>query len=106
MKTFKNGIEIPLSWLVIQCCLPIRIEERRISRRDRKANVKNSTLAKIDDMYDYIKSLLKKCPDNITLHIGTNNTVDKPSNVVLGKLLDLKRFIEKTLPEVTLSSLI
>ena len=106
MKTFKNGIEIPLSWLVIQRCLPIRIEERRISRRDRKANVKNSTLAKIDDMYDYIKSLLKKCPDNITLHIGTNNTVDEPSNVVLGKLLDLKRFIEKTLPEVTLSSLI
>ena len=106
MKTFKNGIEIPLSWLVIQCCLPIRIEERRISRRYRKVNVKNSTLAKIDDMYDYIKSLLKKCPDNITLHIGTNNTVDEPSNVVLGKLLDLKRFIEKTLPEVTLSSLI
>ena len=33
------------------------------------------------------------------LHVRTNNTVNESSKVVLGKLLDLKKFIDKTLPE-------
>ena len=33
--------------------------ERRISKRDRKVKVKNFPGATIDDMYDYIKPLLK-----------------------------------------------
>ena len=75
------------------------IDKRRISKRDRKIKVENFPGATIDDIYDYIKPLLKKCPDNIILHVGTNNTVNKSSKVVLGKLLDLKKFIEKTLRE-------
>ena len=35
------------------------IEERRISKRDRKIKLKNFPGATIDDMYDYIKPLLK-----------------------------------------------
>ena len=40
--------------------------------------------------------------------MGTNNTVNESSKVVLGKLLDLKKFIENTLPEsnVIISDLI
>ena len=64
------------------------IEERRISKRDRKVKVKNITGATIDDMYDYIKPLLKKCPHNILLHAGTNHTVNEPSKLVLDKLLN------------------
>ena len=64
------------------------IEERRISKRDRKVRVKNITGATIDDMYDYIKSLLKKCPHNILLHAGTNHTVNEPTKMVLDKLLN------------------
>ena len=58
--------------------------------------------------YDYIKPLLKKCSDNIILHVGTNSTVTESSKVVLGKLCDLKKFIENTLPEsnVIISDLI
>ena len=82
MKIFKNGVEIPLSQLVIQCCLAL----------------KNFPGATIDDIYDNIKPLLKKCPDSI-IYVGTNNTVNEPSKVVPGKLLDLKKSIEKTLPE-------
>ena len=74
------------------------IEERRIAKRDRNVKVKIFLGATINDMYDYIMPLLKKCPDNI-LHVGTNNTVNEPSKIVLGKLLDLKKFIEHTLPE-------
>ena len=53
------------------------IEERRIAKRDRKVKVKIFPGATIDDMYDYIKPLLKKCPDDIILHAGTNNTVNQ-----------------------------
>ena len=63
-------------------------------------------------MYDYIKPLLRKCPDNIILHVGTNNTVNEPSKMVLDKLLNLKciepEMFEHTLPEsnVVISNLI
>ena len=75
------------------------IEEKKISKRERKVKVKNFPRATIDDMYDYIKPLLKKCPDNIISHAGTNNIVNESSKVVLCKLLDLKNSIENTLPE-------
>ena len=39
-------------------------EERKNSKRDRNVKVKNFPGATIDDMYDYIKPLLKKYPDN------------------------------------------
>ena len=83
-------------------------EERKISKRDRKVKVKNFPGATINDMYDYIKPILKKRPDNIILHVRTNNTVNEPSKIVLGKLLGLKKFIEHTLPEsnIVISNLI
>ena len=77
------------------------IGERRISIRDRNVKAKNFPGAAIDVMYDYIKPLFKKRPDHITLYASTNNTVNKSSKTVLGKLLDLKKFIENTLPEST-----
>ena len=42
------------------------------------------------------------------MHVGTNNTVTESSKVMLGKLLDLKEFIENALPEsnVIISDLI
>ena len=42
-----------------------------------------------EDMYNYIKPLLKKFPKNI-LYIGTNNTVKETSGTVLDDLLSLK----------------
>ena len=81
-------------------------EERNNSKRDRKVKVKNFPGARIDDMYDYIKPLLKKYPDNITCE--TNNTVNYPSKMVLDKLLNLKKFVEGILPEsnVVISNLL
>ena len=43
-----------------------------------------------------ISSIAKK-----VLHIGNKGKVNEPYKVVLLKLLDLKKFIEKTLPEST-----
>ena len=52
----------------------------------------------IEHMYDYIQPLLKKC-SKIILHIGTNNTVNETSRIALDKLLSLKKFVEKALPD-------
>ena len=51
--------------------------------------------ATIDDMYDYIKSLLKKAPDNVILHTGINEKTRSPSKIVFDEL-SLISFIEKT----------
>ena len=50
-------------------------------------------------MYDYLKPLLKKNPDNIILHIGTNNSVNKTSRDILNGILFLKSYIEKLRPK-------
>ena len=75
------------------------IEEKRISGQCRKVKVKSFPGAITDDMYDYIKPQLRKCSKNIILNIGTNNTVNEISRTVLDKLLSLKAFVEKTLPD-------
>ena len=85
--------------LIVGDSIASGIEENRISRQWRKVKVKSFPGATIEDMYDYIKPLLKKCPKNIILHIGTNNTVNDTSRIVLDKLLSLKAFVEKALPD-------
>ena len=82
--------------------------EERILKKEKKVKVKNFPGVTIDDMYDYIKPLLKRCPDNIILYVETVNTVNEPSKMVLDKLLNLKKFIEHTLPEsnIVISNLI
>ena len=44
------------------------------------------------DLYDYLKPLLKKNPDNIILHVGTNNSVSETSSDILNEILSLKNF--------------
>ena len=46
------------------------------------------------NMFDYIKTLLKKFSDNGIQHIGTNDSVNSPSKTVLDNILSLKHFIE------------
>ena len=58
--------------------------------------------ATVEDMYSYIKPLLKNCPKNIIFYIGTNNTVNETSRTVLLKLFFLKGFVEKVLPDCNL----
>ena len=64
--------------------------------------------ATIDDMSDFLKPYSKRSPTNIILHVGTNNSINDSSSVILNKLLLLKNFIRTELPEsnVTLSNII
>ena len=84
------------------------IDETMISRKDRVVKVRPFSGATIEDMYDCLKPVLRKCPDNIILHVGTNNAAREPARTVFDKLLSLKLFIEKTLPncKISMSNLI
>ena len=59
-------------------------------------------------MYDYLKPLLQKVHGTVVLHVGTNNCVNENSNNALHKILRLKQFITKGLPDskIIISSII
>ena len=64
-----NSNEILQIWsrnttLIVGDSMLFGIDERRISKRDRKVKAKNFPGATIDDMYDYIKQLLKNVQIN------------------------------------------
>ena len=84
------------------------VDETMISTKGRVVKVRSFSGAKIEDMYGYLKPVLKKCPNNIILHDGTNNTAREPARPDFDKLLSLKYFIEKTLPncKISISNLI
>ena len=83
------------------------IEQKRISG-NRSVNICIFRRATTHDMHDYLKPLLKKNPENIILHFGTNNSVNKTYRNILSVILSLKNFIEKLRPEckVILSNMI
>ena len=74
------------------------IELQRISGK-RSVKVRILPSATTHDMYDCLKPLLKKNPDNIILHNGTNNSVNETSQDILNGILSLKNFIEKLRPK-------
>ena len=84
------------------------INQKRLSIQERIVKVRSFPGATINDMYDYIKPLLKKAPANVILHVGTNDAPNSKSTAILDNMLSLKSFIEKTLPQskVCISNLV
>ena len=68
------------------------IEEKRICG-NRSVKVRIFTDATTHDMHNYLKPLLKRNPDNIILHVGTNNWVNETSGDILDEILSLKNFV-------------
>ena len=58
------------------------VDETTISRKGRVVKVRSFSGATIEDIYDYLKPILKKCPDKIILHVGTNNAAREPARTV------------------------
>ena len=46
--------------------------------------------ATVEDMFDYVKPILKRKPDYVVLHVGTNNAKDITLWNILDKILQLK----------------
>ena len=63
----------------------IRLLEERIQRLDN-----NKVVRGVEDMEDNIKPVLKREPDYIILHVGTNNATNSTARDILDKLLQLK----------------
>ena len=74
--------------------------EKRMSTNEHPVKVRPFPGARIEDFHDYLVPLLKKKPTFIIIHCGTNNIAQEPEEIVNG-LLNLKSFIEYTLPAAT-----
>ena len=74
------------------------IDQQLLSVKWRIIKVRSFPGSTINDKYDYIKLLLKKNPDSVILHVGTNDAPNSTSRTILDNMLSLKSFIEKTLP--------
>ena len=74
------------------------IDEKRLSRNNQVVKVRDFRGATIDDLKHHLVPLLKKKPEHIILHIGTNDAVSKTSRRILDDLLQLKQNIINTLP--------
>ena len=73
IRQWKRG-----TTLIVGDSMLAGIEQKRISG-NRNVKLRIFPGAFTHDMYDYLKPLLKKNPDNIILHIGTNNSVNETS---------------------------
>ena len=69
IRQWKKG-----TTLIVSDSMLAGIEEKRIPG-NWSVKVRIFPGATTHDMYDYLKPLLKKNPDNILLHVGTNNSV-------------------------------
>ena len=69
--------------------------EGKCISQNRSVKVRISLGVTTYNMHDYLKPFLKRNPENITLHVGTNNLVKETSRDVLNEILSLKNFIEK-----------
>ena len=66
------------------------IEENWLKTGKHKVKVKYFPGARADDMYDYVKPLLWKSPDDIILHIGTKDAFDNTWREIFKKNLRWK----------------
>ena len=98
----RDGVQDKSHWpagttLIVGDSMLLDVDEKRLSKH--KMKVRSFPGAKVDDMYDYVKPLLKKKPQNVIIHVGTNNTVGESSRLILDQILAFKHFVESSLRE-------
>ena len=72
------------------------VQERLIGPRG-NIKVRSFPGASSNDMKDYIRPLLRKCPDRIVLHVGTNDAIQSSPEEIVQNILSVKLFIEHEL---------
>ena len=73
------------------------LREAKLSR-NRKVKIRFFPGAKMKDFYYYLVPLLKKKPDNIIIHFGTNDAPYKNEDEIYKELKSIKDFINKRHP--------
>lgn len=74
------------------------LNENRLKRYNVK--IRSFPGSTIDDLYDYIKPLLKKNPTNVVIHCGTNDAARKTAGEIINELKNLQVYIEEKVPGV------
>ena len=92
-EIWKNG-----TTLIIGDSMLYGIDEKRL----KNTKVRIFPGASIEDLFFNISPLLRKKPNNIICHIGTNNTINENSNEIMEKLMKLKEYIKSKLPNCNL----
>ena len=84
------------------------IDEKRLSKKHGNVKVFHFSGARIEDINQYIIPIIKKQPDYLILHVGTNDATTNTSKKIVDDLLILKPNISKQLPScrIVLSKLI
>ena len=81
----------------------------RVSKATKvKTVVKAFPGASVEDMFDYVKPTTKHRPEEIILHVGTNDLKNSDSRKVAERIVDLGNFIEaeSSNTKVTISNLL
>ena len=66
------------------------LKEELLSNRKQQVKVRFCRRATVEDMFEHVKPILKRKPDYVVLHVGTNNVKDMTSRKILEKLLQLR----------------
>ena len=75
----------------------------KLSTSDKHVAVKSFSGARIADMDDYLKPLLRKDPDEIILHVGTNNIRDESPRSVAEGIVNLVTQAQQDFPSTRLT---
>ena len=89
------------SYLVIGDSMLEGLDERKMSSK-RVVKVRKFPGATADDMYHYLMPLIQKQPNNVILHIGTNDASSCNSSEVVSNILKLRSFITQKLPNANI----
>ena len=66
------------------------LKEDLLSNKKQQVKVRRCRDATVEDMFDYVKPVLKRKPGYVVLHVGTNNPKDMSSRKILDKRVHLK----------------
>lgn len=78
------------------------------SSREAHLTLRSFSGSTVDDMIDFVRPFIRRKPDELILHIGTNDLKDEEPQQVAKKIVNLGLFIERKTPstKLTLSGII
>ena len=97
-ETNNNSLWPSGTYVIVGGSMVNSIDEKRFSKKHGNVKVFHFSGARIQDINQYIIPIIKKQPDYLILHVGTNDAKTNTSKKIVDDLLILKSNISKQLP--------
>ena len=98
-KETNNNPLLPLgTFVIVGDSMVNGVNEKRLSKTHGNIMVFHFSGPRIEDISQYIIPIIKKQPDYLILHVGTNDAKTNTSKKIVDDLLILKSNISKQLP--------